>query len=85
MVKHIKDPLKINGEGLWIESPANSEKTFLASIFDQKGRWLASHTFSVDKEANKCYWRVDHANWPEGIYLLVLRGERMLRQIKLVK
>lgn len=78
-------PLPMDADGLWIESPAESEKVFLASIFDLRGRWLASHTFYVEDDRNKCYWHVDHTHWPQGIYLLVLRGERMLRQVKLVK
>lgn len=77
--------LQINEEGLWVESPADNERIFLASIFDRSGRWLAGHTFYVDENRNKCFWNVDHTNWPAGIYLLVLRGERMLRQIKLIK
>lgn len=77
--------LQFNEEGIWVESPADSERIFLASIFDRRGRWLASQTFYVDENDNRCYWNVDHTDWPAGIYLLVLRGKRMLRQIKLVK
>lgn len=75
----------MGADGLWVEFPEDHAKTFSASIFDLRGRLLASHQFSVGSETGKYHWSLDHTQWPGGNYKLVVKGGGTLRQTLIIK
>ena len=78
--------IQLDAEGLWVDtSLLGVTGAFSASIFDCRGRRLAGHSFIVPESRERCRWNVDHAAWSKGAYTLVVKGERVLRQAKLLK
>ncbi|WP_017732233.1 hypothetical protein [Nafulsella turpanensis] len=86
MAKNSQNTTCLDAEGLWVDFPGQGEEAvFYASIFDCRGRRLAGHSFIVPDSKEKCRWNVNHTTWPKGAYVLVLKGERVLRQTLLMK
>lgn len=79
-------PVLLDEQGVWIDLPVQeNEKLFHASIFNLKGRRMAGQIIQAGSKEEKHHWEFDHAGWPEGRYLLVVKGNRILRQTKLIK
>ena len=77
---------QIEEDGLWVDSPLQGEGgVFDASIFDCFGRKLAGHSFAISTSRDRCRWNIDDTSWPKGAYVLVVKGERVLRQTMLKK
>lgn len=72
-------------DGLWVELPEEKEKIFSVSIYDLRGRCLASQQFFIGADSNRYHWNVDHTSWPGGSYKLVVKGDRSLRQLMVTK
>lgn len=78
--------IQLDSEGLWMDaSLLGVTGAFNASIFDCHGRRLAGHSFIAPESCERCRWNVDHTAWSNGAYTLVVQGERVLRQTKLLK
>ena len=76
----------MDAEGLWFDFPQSEEGEVInASIFDCHGRRLAGHSFVILRDRERCRWNVDHTAWPQGPYVLEVKGERVLRQKMLKK
>lgn len=79
-------PIPLDSEGVWIDLPVQeNERLFHASIFNLKGRRMAGRVIQADIEKEKHHLEFDHSGWPQGVYLLVIKGNRILRQTKLIK
>lgn len=79
-------PIPLDSEGVWIDLPVQKdEKLFHASIFNLKGRRMAGQVIQAETEKEKHHWEFDHTGWPQGLYLLVLKGNGILRQMKVIK
>jgi starvation-inducible outer membrane lipoprotein len=79
-------PIPLDSQGVWIDLPVQeNEHLFYASIYNLKGRRMAGKVINVASEKDKHHWDFDHAGWPQGLYLLEVKGNRILRQTKLIK
>lgn len=79
-------PIPFDSQGVWIDLPVQeNERLFHASIFNLKGRRMAGRVIQADSKNEKHHLEFDHTGWPQGVYLLVIKGNRILRQTKLIK
>lgn len=78
--------IPLDSQGVWIDLPVQeNENLFHASIFNLQGRRMTGQIIQVASEKEKHHWEFDHTSWPRGTYLLVVKGNRVLRQTKLIK
>lgn len=79
-------PVPLNNDGLWLEIPQmEKEGDFKVSIYNMHGRKLAEKQFRSGEEGSKQLWNLKHQEWSYGMYLLIVQGEGMLNQQKLIK
>lgn len=79
-------PTQLNEQGLWIEFPAiEGVKRVQAAIFDVQGRRMAAKSFKSGEQEGKQLWKLDHHVWNPGVYLLIIKGEQLNYQQKLIK
>jgi hypothetical protein len=79
-------PNPLSMEGLWLEFPTMEQQAEVkASIYDLSGRILAEKSFQIERAGSKILWKVDHDHWSNGMYLLLIQGERRMQKIKLLK
>lgn len=79
-------PTQLAKEGLWLELPPTpTPQKLQATIYNIEGRIMANR-FLVSKEhAQKHHWMLANNNWPAGLYLLIIQGEQVLHQQKLIQ
>ena len=76
----------LNNDGLWLEfPPMGKDGNFKVSIHDMHGRKLAEKQVRSGKEGSKQLWDLNHKDWSYGMYLLIVQGEGILHQQKLIK
>lgn len=79
-------PTQLDSRGVWVDLPdQENENFFHASIYNMKGRRMAGQLLHAADEKAKHRWDFDHTGWPEGLYVLEVKGKRVLRQTKLIK
>ena len=79
-------PNPIAEKGLWLEFPSMKEDAeLLVMIYDLNGRKIAEKQFTSEKAGSKQLWDLDHQNWPSGMYMMIIRGEGVVHQQKLIK
>ncbi len=79
-------PNFLSQEGLWLEFPAVEQQgTLKAWIYDLNGSKVAETVFTTGTERSKHLWKLNHNNWPAGIYLLILQGPESMEKFKLMK
>ncbi len=79
-------PVPLDSQGVWIDLPVQeNENLFYASIFNVQGRRMVGQVIRVASEKEKHHLEFDHTGWPQGRYLLVLKGNRVLQQTRLIK
>ena len=76
-------PTQLDQEGLWLEIPAQEGANKLQlSIVDRQGRLMTTSTLQA---AGKQQLKLNTQGWSPGIYILILRGEGIHYQQKLLK
>lgn len=79
-------PNPLQGEGLWLEIPVTEHNGLVkASIYDLSGRIMAEKVFAVEKEGGRHLWTINHAQWSDGVYLLMIKGDNGTQQLRLLK
>ena len=79
-------PNPLAQKGLWLEFPAmEKSQNFHAYIYDLSGRALVNRVFDVPERGGKQLWEVDHSTWANGTYLLVIQGDKVIQQLKIIK
>jgi hypothetical protein len=54
-------------------------------VYDLSGRMLANTRFDLGPDGGRYHWNLDHSQWAKGVYVLVLKGDSLSEQIKIVK
>ena len=79
-------PNPLSQEGLWLEFPAMAEaQKYQAFIYDLSGRALVNKVFEVQEQGAKHLWEINHSEWANGIYMLIIQGKEGTQQLKLMK
>jgi uncharacterized repeat protein (TIGR02543 family) len=79
-------PNPISGDGLWLNFPSvDKEVSYTASLYDIRGRLLLTKTFEVEEVGRKVLWSFDHSDWNSGVYLLLIRTDKNVYQLRIMK
>lgn len=79
-------PTDLSSSLLWLEIPGEEgRREFKASVFNSRWHSMGVKSFSVEAEGAKLLWELGSADWPSGIYYLIIEGEGIRHQQRLVK
>lgn len=79
-------PNPVLEEGFWIAFPPSSRGIrYNATLYSAGGTMIAEREFEIGESSNSVRWDIDHVDWSNGAYLLVLRSSSGVEAIKLLK
>lgn len=79
-------PTRLEKENLWLEiPPMEGVEKLQLSIYDMQGSVMASKSFVPGEQISRQLWKLDHRAWSPGIYFLILEGNKLKHQQKLIK